>query len=209
MAAASKSEHPPHPFYPIGVEIVGYLANRWSVPALLGIFLGGWLVILALTWASVSWFLPRLRQADKLIILWFILSEARSMHEIHSPTDHHSQKAEQSTSSSRAILPSTTRAWGLRKTCSANYGRNMRSPTRDTLPRIHLCSAWNLSPRYDPRSRQGFLRELTCSAALLGSSVLLYSVHDYCQSPSSISTSSSGVSWPDIWRHPILCNQHV
>jgi cholestenol Delta-isomerase len=80
MPAGSKFEHPPHPFYPLEVEIVGYLANQWSVPTLLGIFLGGWLVILGLTWASVSWFSPRLRGTDKLIILWFILSKLSSLH---------------------------------------------------------------------------------------------------------------------------------
>jgi cholestenol Delta-isomerase len=87
MPAVSKIEHPPHPFYPIGVEIVGYLANRWSVPTLLGIFLGGWLVILGLTWAAVSWFSPRLRRVDKLVILWFILSTAL-LHKSMKPTPY-------------------------------------------------------------------------------------------------------------------------
>jgi cholestenol Delta-isomerase len=73
-AVANKIEHPPHPFYPIGVEIVGYLANTSSVPTLLGIFLGGWLLILGATWVLVSQLSPKLIQFDKLVILWFILS---------------------------------------------------------------------------------------------------------------------------------------
>jgi cholestenol Delta-isomerase len=75
MPATGKIELPHHPFYPLEVEIVGYLANQWSVPLLLGIFLGGWVVILGLTWSSVSWISPALRRADKMIILWFILSK--------------------------------------------------------------------------------------------------------------------------------------
>lgn len=76
LPVTSNTEPPLHPFYPLGVDIVGYLANKWSVATLLGIFLGGWLVILGVTWASVSWFSPRLRKLDKLIILWFILSKS-------------------------------------------------------------------------------------------------------------------------------------
>lgn len=74
-SVASKIEHLPHPFYPLEIEIDGYLANRWSVPALLGIFLTGTIVVLGLTWASISWFSLKLRQADKLAFLWFILSK--------------------------------------------------------------------------------------------------------------------------------------
>ena len=82
MAVASDVAHPPHPFYPLGVEIVGYLANKWSVSALLGIFLGGWVVILGVTWVLVALFSPRLRQMDKLVILWFILSKFDSIQEV-------------------------------------------------------------------------------------------------------------------------------
>lgn len=85
MPAATKVEHLPHPFYPLGVEVVGYLANRWSVPTLLGIFLGGCVVILGLTWASISWYSPRLHRNDKLIILWFILSKPLAVHALHAP----------------------------------------------------------------------------------------------------------------------------
>lgn len=79
MAAASDVAHPSNPFYPIGVEVVGYLANKWSVPALLGIFLGGWVVILGVSWFSVGWISPKLRQMDKLVVLWFILSKFDSI----------------------------------------------------------------------------------------------------------------------------------
>jgi cholestenol Delta-isomerase len=86
MSAASNPADPPHPFYPLEVDIVGYLANKWSVPYLLGIFLGGWLVILGLTWASVSWVSPQLRRVDKVIVLWFILSRVCPLQDVQSPT---------------------------------------------------------------------------------------------------------------------------
>ena len=75
MSAASQIGHIPHPFYPLGVEIVGYLANRWSVSTLLGTFLAISSLILGLTWALVSWTSPKLRRFDKLTLLWFILSK--------------------------------------------------------------------------------------------------------------------------------------
>jgi hypothetical protein len=104
ISAARNIEPPSHPFYPLGVDIVGYLANKWSVPTLLGIFLGGWLVILGLTWASVSRYSPRLHRNDKLVILWFVLSKPFAEHHFYWPADILLQ-AEQYTSSSRAILP--------------------------------------------------------------------------------------------------------
>ena len=65
--------HPPHPFYPLGVEIVGYLANRWGTLILLGIFAAGCVVILGSTWVIVTKGSPHLRKSDKWAILWFIL----------------------------------------------------------------------------------------------------------------------------------------
>ena len=64
-----------HPFYPIEANIVGYLANEWSVPTLLGIFAGGWVVILGATLAMVRRHNPALPGREKAAILWFVLSE--------------------------------------------------------------------------------------------------------------------------------------
>lgn len=63
-----------HPFYPLEADIVGYLANKWSVPTLLGIFAGGWVVILGITLALVRSHNPSLPSRDKATILWFVLS---------------------------------------------------------------------------------------------------------------------------------------
>lgn len=63
-----------HPFYPLEANIVGYLANQWSASTLLGIFAGGWVVILGITLALVRSHNPHLPSRDKAIILWFVLS---------------------------------------------------------------------------------------------------------------------------------------
>jgi hypothetical protein len=66
----------PHPFYPVGIELVGYLANTKDTVTLLGIALAGLVVICSATWAVVSRISPRLRTVDKLAILWFMSSSA-------------------------------------------------------------------------------------------------------------------------------------
>ena len=69
-----------HPFYPLEANIVGYLANRWSVPTLLGIFAGGWVVILGITLALVRSHNPNLPSREKATILWFVLSACELIH---------------------------------------------------------------------------------------------------------------------------------
>ncbi|KAK4697641.1 cholestenol Delta-isomerase, partial [Lecanoromycetidae sp. Uapishka_2] len=63
-----------HPFYPLGADIVGYIANKWSVPTLLGVFAAGWVVILGGTLAMVRRHNPGLPGRDKATLLWFVLS---------------------------------------------------------------------------------------------------------------------------------------
>ena len=65
----------PHPFYPIEANIVGYLANQWSVATLLGLFASGWVVILGTTLALVQRRNPTLPRMEKATILWFVLSK--------------------------------------------------------------------------------------------------------------------------------------
>lgn len=74
MFQNTKILHPPHPFYPLEAEIVGYLANQWDVPTLLGIFLVGCIVILGLTHVLATRVRPGLSGVDKSILLWFVLS---------------------------------------------------------------------------------------------------------------------------------------
>ena len=71
---ATKLGQAAHPFYPLEANIVGYLANEWSVPKLLGLFAGGWVVILYATNAMVKSHNPSLSTGEKASILWFVLS---------------------------------------------------------------------------------------------------------------------------------------
>lgn len=63
----------PHPFYPIDANVVGYLANEWSVPKLLGVFFAGCGVELSITLLIVNRFNPRLSKSDKAALLWFVV----------------------------------------------------------------------------------------------------------------------------------------
>lgn len=71
----AQPQAPPHPFYPLEANIVGYLANKWSVPMLLGVFALGWVVILGTTSMLVKRHNPMLSSVDKASILWFVLSK--------------------------------------------------------------------------------------------------------------------------------------
>ncbi|KAI9838106.1 MAG: hypothetical protein M1819_006262 [Sarea resinae] len=62
-----------HPYYPVEVEIVGYLANEWPVPLLLSLFGGGCGLVFALTLLIVRKVHPGLPAKEKLAILWFVL----------------------------------------------------------------------------------------------------------------------------------------
>lgn len=63
--------------FPVEAEIVGYLANSWSVLTLLGMFAAGWAVILGATKLLVERHNPTLRFRDKAAILWFVLSRSK------------------------------------------------------------------------------------------------------------------------------------
>lgn len=79
MASTIKMENitniltPEHPYYPVTIEIVGYLANEYSVPVLLGIFAAGCAVIVGLTLMLVRALHPRLKTSDKAAIMWFMI----------------------------------------------------------------------------------------------------------------------------------------
>lgn len=67
---------PPHPFYPVGIEIANYTANDRDVLTMVTTFLGGWVVILGLTWLVAGQLAPQVKRLDKLILIWFVLSTA-------------------------------------------------------------------------------------------------------------------------------------
>ncbi|PGH12024.1 hypothetical protein AJ79_04533 [Helicocarpus griseus UAMH5409] len=70
----STLSHPPHPYYPIEAELIGYLANEWSVLSLISAFAAGWAGILGFTLLVLSFVAPKLGKADRVAILWFILT---------------------------------------------------------------------------------------------------------------------------------------
>ena len=79
----------PHPFYPIETELVGYLANDWSVPTLLGVFAAGWVVILSLTMALVKRHNPGLPVGERATIMWFVLCTYINSVALLGNTDSH------------------------------------------------------------------------------------------------------------------------
>lgn len=76
MNASSKISHPPHPYYPLEVEITGYLANEWPVLTLLTMFFGGCAILFSATYVVVKRVHPGLRTPELFTIMWFVLSKA-------------------------------------------------------------------------------------------------------------------------------------
>ncbi|KAK4900755.1 hypothetical protein LTR28_001384, partial [Elasticomyces elasticus] len=58
-----------HPYYPLGVEIVDYAANEWSVPVLLGVFFGGLAVLFYATYLVVKRVHPQMRGSEMVTIM--------------------------------------------------------------------------------------------------------------------------------------------
>ncbi|RVX70886.1 hypothetical protein B0A52_06043 [Exophiala mesophila] len=65
--------HTVHPFYPLGVEIVNYLANEKDVIQLLTSFASLVGSILLVAWYGATKFAPHLKASDQLAVLWFVL----------------------------------------------------------------------------------------------------------------------------------------
>ncbi|CAO2652667.1 Nn.00g009500.m01.CDS01 [Neocucurbitaria sp. VM-36] len=73
--AASNSTFSPgsHPYYPMEVEIVGYLANKWGTLELLSMFSAGLAVIFSFTYAMVKRLRPSASTGDLTTIMWFVM----------------------------------------------------------------------------------------------------------------------------------------
>jgi len=63
-----------HPFFPVGVEIVNFIANDLTVIQLLAAFGTGCALILTTTWLLTTRLAPRLKTMDKMAVLWFCLT---------------------------------------------------------------------------------------------------------------------------------------
>lgn len=76
LASQGTMDRPSHPFYPVEVKYIGYLANDRSVLELLGIFALGCIAIVSLTIATVNRYNPRLHATDKASVVWFVFSRS-------------------------------------------------------------------------------------------------------------------------------------
>ena len=63
-----------HPYFPLDAEIVGYAANEWTVPALLGVFFGTCIALFTATYFVAQSINPQLRRNELITIMWFVLS---------------------------------------------------------------------------------------------------------------------------------------
>ena len=65
--------HPPHPYYPLEAEIVGYLANEYSMPKLLSLFAAGCFVILSAASLVTQRTRPSIPTSELAVVMWFVL----------------------------------------------------------------------------------------------------------------------------------------
>ena len=146
-----------HPFYPLEVEIANYLANEWSMQVLLTIFTAVCATIFFGTRYLVNRVHPHLPSSEKAAIWWFVLCKffhflpieqsccnlgdaadlvcvAGSIHLFFEGTHVRASGGDCRTYlyDGQDTSLSTTRAWGLRRTYLANYGKNMHSLIPDT-----------------------------------------------------------------------------
>ena len=144
-SAPSKLSLPPHPFYPLELELVGYLANDKDVVTLLTIFLAGCVVLCGTVWVSVSRYSAQLRKIDKCILIWFVLSMSTICHPSVLSTRSKLTQPGRFTFSSKDTSPSIILAWHQPVIFSANSGRSMPSPIQDISHPIRSSCAWRPS----------------------------------------------------------------
>ncbi|KAJ5213103.1 hypothetical protein N7449_000272 [Penicillium cf. viridicatum] len=65
---------PDHPFYPPGLNAIGYAANTMSIPALLGAFAIATVGIIAFSSFVLKTIKPSISRTDKILVGWFIFS---------------------------------------------------------------------------------------------------------------------------------------
>lgn len=70
---ASAMNVPIHPYYPIDLEIVGYLANEWDTLTLVSLFAAGCTAIFLVTYLVVMRVQPKIPSGDLWTIMWFVL----------------------------------------------------------------------------------------------------------------------------------------
>lgn len=71
--AANASKIPLHPYYPLELELVGYLPNKWDTLTILAMFSAGCAGIFAVTYLITTRIRPQMSNADLSTIMWFVL----------------------------------------------------------------------------------------------------------------------------------------
>ncbi|OQE21039.1 hypothetical protein PENSTE_c012G08303 [Penicillium steckii] len=64
----------PHPYYPLGLKVVGYEANQWHSITLISFFASACATIFLATYLVVTKVRPKLTKSDLWTILWSVLS---------------------------------------------------------------------------------------------------------------------------------------
>lgn len=67
------AQTPPHPYYPLGAVIAGYVAPTLSTPEILAIFTVTCVSILVPTWLYINYTRPDLPRGHIAVALWFVL----------------------------------------------------------------------------------------------------------------------------------------
>lgn len=62
-----------HPYYPLGVEIAGYMVNEWNTVELVSMFAAGCVAIFTTTYAIAIRLRPNTSTSDLATIMWFTL----------------------------------------------------------------------------------------------------------------------------------------
>ncbi|KAB2570986.1 3-beta-hydroxysteroid-Delta(8),Delta(7)-isomerase [Lasiodiplodia theobromae] len=65
-----------HPYYPLGVAVVGYAANQWSLLLLLGAFAVAWSTVLGAAYFVVAKKQPTMPVSEVLTFMWFVLCKS-------------------------------------------------------------------------------------------------------------------------------------
>lgn len=73
----TKQAFPQHPYYPVEAEILGYIANEYSVPQLLLAFGCGCVAILSITCVAAKRIRGQMPMSELLTIVWFVLSKSQ------------------------------------------------------------------------------------------------------------------------------------
>lgn len=136
-----------HPYYPLGVAVVGYAANQWSLLLLLGAFAVAWSTVLGAAYFVVAKKQPTMPVSEVLTFMWFVLCKSLQ-NQFVIPTDENTAGSihlffEGNTNSLYSkcshlmhvyqdFMSTISGTWPAPSTCSANFGRSTPSRTRAT-----------------------------------------------------------------------------